>query len=180
MQRQQLNEKFNKPGFAFIMLCFFLNISQAQDDSFTVRSETFFSKKIYKVFYPSILKSKTRDSIVISDALQNIEDCLVQRNGNVLAIAYISNGTNKVTKGRTLNFERYIMKTDKFILDNHSILYYAAGFLYQRFSYAFKGTLQFICRTNPGDIFSYNLLEFDSMEMLRDRISDDLKRSACK
>lgn len=121
------------------------------------------------------------DSIVISDALGNIEDCFVQRQDDNLMIAYASNGTNKVTHGTTLTFEKYVLKEGKFIMDNRSVLYYASNINIRSFSYAFlKDRIEFTCKSNPSISVKYdNFLNFSSMPEFKKAITNDLGKCEC-
>lgn len=169
--------------FLALLVVFFLysgGYSQNQT-VINVRSEIVFAKKAYKIFYSATPDATVSDSIVISDVLGNIEDCFVQRKDDNLIIVYASNGTNKVTHGATLSFEKYILKEGKFKIDNRSVLYYASNINIRSFRYAFfKDRIEFKCKDNPSIAVSYdNIVRFSSMSEFKKAIVNDLIKCEC-
>lgn len=163
----------------FCLCAFFISITATCQNEVRVQPEIILERKAYKIFFK---KDDSSDSLIISDDISNVEECIAQRHQDTLVIIYVNNGANNITSGRTVTFAKYLLENGRFLLKEESLLYNGSDRNLRAYRYSFlTDRIVFSCKTDSKTTFTYdNFFKFSSMKELRDRISDDLYKGKCE
>jgi hypothetical protein len=160
-----------------LVLLFLCNSISAQTDTIIVKPDNKYSTKRYKIYYCQDISNKSySDSLIIENFFYDILECAIAEKDNSIIVFYATDGTNKVTAGITLHFERYIIKAGKLNFDNKIVLPYGGSYKLRKFKYEIKGENIFFTKKNEqGQAFKYDMLLYTKLEDLKKIIYRDLE-----